>query len=80
MLPRTGMGYLLGYGRVVQRYRWTPDGLAEVPEPCPAGHPDTTPAWGACTVEGCWELGRQWRCRWPECGQVTQYRHEHRGR
>ncbi|MFC3504791.1 hypothetical protein ACFOOK_28020 [Micromonospora krabiensis] len=39
----------------MQLYEQTPDGVAEVPRPCPAGHEETTPAWGACRVEGCWE-------------------------
>ena len=63
----------------MQLYEVTPDGVAEVPRPCPDGHTETTPAWGACPVEGCWEMGRQWRCRVPGCGKVTQHQHEHRG-
>ncbi|WBB73221.1 hypothetical protein O7602_26635 [Micromonospora sp. WMMD1128] len=64
----------------MQRYERTPAGLAEIPEPCPDGHTGTTPAWGACPVEGCREMGRQWRCREDGCGRVTQHQHEHRGR
>lgn len=51
-----------------------PGGWAEIPEPCPAGHDGTTPAWGACPV--CWEMGRQWRCTRPGCEQVTQDPHD----